>query len=91
MSMLKVTSYPDRFDHPTTCYMKSITDHHPYAGDHHAKPSRMHAGTPGLVTGKEKKYKNLVIFPRSITSTEMKEGRRFTTKKKLKAKGKKKK
>ena len=89
--MLKDTSYPHVYDSPTTYNIKSTTDHHPYAGDHHAKTSRMHAGTPGLVTGKEKKYNNLDIFPPSITSTEMKEGRRFTSKKKLKAKGKKKK
>ena len=89
--MLKVTSYPDRYDHATTYNMKSITDHHRYAGDHHAKPSRIHAGTPGLVTRKEKKYNNLDIFPPSITSTEMKEGCRFTSKKKLKARGRRKK
>ena len=91
MTMLTDTSYPHVYDSPTTCYMKSITDHHPYAGDHHARPSRIHGKTSGLVTGKEKKYNNLDIFPESITSTEMKEGRRFTTKKKLKAKGNKKK
>lgn len=89
--MLKVTSYPHVYDSPTTCYMKSITDHHPYAGDHHARPSRIHGKTSGLVTGKEKKYNNLDIFPKSITSTEMKEGRRFTSKKKLKARGRRKK
>ena len=91
MSMLKVTSYPHVYDSPTTYNIKSTTDHHPYAGDHHAKPSRIHAGTYGLVKVRKKPSGDKSIFPRSITSTEMKEGRRFTTKKKLKAKGKKKK
>ena len=91
MSMLKVTSYPDRFDHPTTYNIKSITDHHPYAGDHHAKTSRIHAGTYGLVRIRKKPSGDLSIFPTSITSTEMKEKRRFTSKKKLKARGRRKK
>ena len=91
MTMLKDTSYPDRYDHPTTCYMKSVTDHHPYAGDHHTKPSRIHAGTPGLVKERKKPSGDLSIFPTSITSTERKEERRFTSKKKLKARGRRKK
>ena len=91
MTMLKVTSYPDRYDHATTYYMKSITDHHRYAGDHHAKTSRLHAKSPGLVKERKKQLGDLSIFPPSITSTEMKEGRRFTSKKKLKARGRRKK
>lgn len=89
--MLKDTSYPHVYDSPTTYNMKSVTDHHPYAGDHHAKPSRIHAGTYGLVKERKKPSSDLSIFPTSITSTERKEGRRFTSKKKLKAKGNKKK
>ena len=38
-----------------------------------------------------KKPSGLSIFPTSITSTERKEGRRFTSKKKLKARGRRKK
>lgn len=91
MSMLKDTSYPHVYDSPTTCYMKSITDHHRYSGDHHAKTARIHAGTPGLVKGNKKPAGDLSIFRRSITATKPKEGRRFTSKKKLKAGGRRKK
>lgn len=91
MTMLTDTSYPHVYDHATTYNMKSITDHHPYAGDHHAKTSRLHAGTPGLVKERKKPSGDLSIFPKSITSTERKEGRRFTSKKKLKARGRRKK
>jgi len=91
MSMLKDTSYPHVYDSPTTCHMKSVNVYHRHASKHHAKTPRIHAGTPGLVKGNKKAAGDLSIFRRSITATKPKEGRRFTSKKKLKAGGRRKK
>lgn len=44
-----------------------------------------------MVKERKKPSGDLSIFPTSITSTERKEGRRFTSKKKLKARGRRKK